>query len=110
MKNFIEQGHTINFTLAGTVAAGDPIVIGKFVGIAVNGGVSGDVIAVKLTGVYEVIKKGTDVLAAGDLVYWDTTPGEATSTASANFFMGHVFEAAGNGVLKVKVRLSQATA
>lgn len=55
-QNFIESGDIKDFTLSGTVASGAVVEIGSMVGVALGSGVSGDTVAVALTGVFEVAK------------------------------------------------------
>lgn len=89
----------------GTVASGDVVKTGSVVGVAINGGGSGDTISVAVCGVYSVKKKTTDVVAQGTALYWDAGNSEMTVTSTSNTLAGYAWEAAGNGVTSVNIRL-----
>lgn len=76
MQNKLAAGTKIEVTLGATVAAGDVVQVGKILGVAVNGGDSGDVIAVDLTGAYR-LSKASVAITKGDPVYWDIADKEA---------------------------------
>lgn len=105
MKNFVQEGDVLHVTLSGTVASGDVVKAGSVIGVATTSGVSGDVIAVAVEGVFNVAKKSTDTPSQGAALYWDDTNKEMTTTSTSNTLAGYAWEAAGNGDTKVKVRL-----
>jgi predicted RecA/RadA family phage recombinase len=105
-KKFIQPGEAIDYTASGTLAAGAVVVMGVRIGIVLNDMVSGDVGAVRVTGVWELAKLSTDVIAQGALVYWDTSPGEITTTSAGNTLAGYAIEAAGNGTTTCKVKIN----
>lgn len=104
MKNFIQEGEVIDVTLSGTITSGDVVVAGSLVGVAQISGVSGDVIPVKLCGVYE-LAKATGALTQGAQVYWDNSAKKVTTTASGNTLMGYAWRAAASGDATAQVRL-----
>ena len=74
MKNAIGSGDIVEVTLAGTVASGAPVQIGQMFGLAMEAGVSGDVIAIARVGVFDQVpKNNTEAFTDGQLVYWDGT-------------------------------------
>ncbi len=105
--NRLQDGETIDITLSGTVVSGAVALIGNLVGIYTKAGVSGDVVAVAVTGVWSVTKIGSQAWTVGDLIYWATSPGEFTTVATANFRAGVAIEAVagGAGDTTGKVRL-----
>lgn len=105
-KKFIQPGEAIDYTAGATLASGDVVVMGARIGIVLNDMVSGDVGAVRVTGVWELAKLSTDVIAQGALVYWDTTPGEITTTVGSNVVAGYAIEAAGSGTTTCKVKIN----
>lgn len=107
MKSFVQNGSTLTYEIpsATTIAAGDVLVIGEFVGIAVNGGTATDKIAVNLEGVYNLTLKSSVDVTQGDKLYWDSTPGEITKTVT-DVFIGTAFEDALGAGGEVLVKLA----
>ncbi len=114
MKNYIQPGNTIDWTVTGAaVVSGQTIVIGTIVGVAVTDGAVGETIAVTVEGVF-LIPKATAAIGLGVAVYWDADgdpvggtagSGAATATDTANTLMGKAIEAAAGGTATVKVKL-----
>lgn len=105
-----DDGSVIDVTLTGTVSSGDPAAFGNIVGIYQNDGVSGDVVAFKVTGVHSVTKTGSQAWTVGELIYLDTSPLEFTNVATANFRAGiaTIAVAGGAGDTTGEVRLDGA--
>lgn len=71
---YVQPGQTIDYTLTGTVTSGDIVPLKHCIGIALKSGVSGDVIAVAIEGVFENVAKVTAaVFVVGEKLLWDTT-------------------------------------
>lgn len=98
MKNFIQVGDVLDHTPAGAVASGAVVVIGARVGIAVANIAAGETGPLRVKGVVELAKLGTDAPAQGALLYWDATNSRLTTTASGNVLAGYAAKAAGSGV------------
>jgi predicted RecA/RadA family phage recombinase len=105
-QNFIQDGKVISVTLGGTVAAGAVVVVGSMVGIALVGGVNGDVISVMLEGVFELTKDAPLVISQGDEVFWNVTNSEVTKTAT-DTPLGIAVAGAAEAATKVIVKLHQ---
>lgn len=73
--NYVQEGNVIPFTLAGTVAAGAVVKVGQTLGVALEGGGSGDVIQVALSGVFTCPKVSAAVIKAGEKLVWDVSAG-----------------------------------
>lgn len=71
--NYVQPGDVIPFTLAGTVAANSVVKVGQTLGVALEGGASGDVIQVALTGVFTCPKVSAAVIKAGEKLVWDAS-------------------------------------
>jgi len=106
MNTRVQSGATIDFTLAGTVAAGDGILIGTagIVGVCTTDGVSGDTIAVAVEGVYTMAMDVADTVAQGEPLYWDDGNSRWTTVAAASKFAGICWEDATTQTT-VKVKL-----
>lgn len=109
MKNFIEEGKTIDYTVADeAVASSEIVVVGDMAGVAVTGGEPGDTIAVAVEGVYE-LPKGSGALAQGKKAYVNVaeeTGKTIVGAASGNTFIGYVWAAAAAGDSTVAVKLN----
>lgn len=103
---YIQPGEVIDHTPGSDVAAGAIVVMGVRVGVALAAIAANAAGAVQVSGVFELPKLSTDVIAQGALVYWDTTPGEMTTTSAGNTLAGYAVAAAGNGTTTVKVKLN----
>jgi predicted RecA/RadA family phage recombinase len=106
MKNYIQKGEVINYTVPAdtTIASGALVIVGDLPGVAVSSGVTGDVIAVSLEGVYE-LPKASGAINQGVKVYWSAANSNVTTTATSNTLIGYAFEAAASGDTTAMVRL-----
>lgn len=94
--NQIAEGRVIERTLGGTVAAGAVVAMRTSIGIALKGGVSGDVIPVAVQGRFTVPKVSAAVFAQGEKLLWDTSAGafdDDAATPAAGDIMGAVVAA-----------------
>lgn len=107
--NHIQEGKIMTWTngTEAAVAAGDVVVIGLFVGIALGNIGVGAVGEVAVDEVWEVPKNNNLVIAQGDDLYWDVADGEVNKTAEDNYYMGLAFVAAAQTATTVKVKLGQ---
>jgi predicted RecA/RadA family phage recombinase len=106
MKNFFQIGDVLDYTAVAAVAAGAVVVMGVRIGIAVNAIAAGDTGPVRVKGVVELAKLGTDVVAQGALLYWDADDFRLTTTASGNTLAGYAAKAAGNGATTAWLHLN----
>jgi predicted RecA/RadA family phage recombinase len=106
MKNYIQEGDTLNFTANEAITAGQMILVTGVVGVAINDVASGAVGVLATKGVFEVAKEGTDAPSQGQILYYNATNKTATVTASTNKVIGYAWTAAASGDSTVQVRLS----
>ncbi len=106
MKNYIASGKMLTIAAAAALVSGQGVLTGGLLGVAVTDAASGDEVALQTEGVFEMDKLTTDVMAVGDLLYWDDGNSRWTKTTTGNYQVGTCVEAAGNGATKVKVKLS----
>ncbi len=108
---FVQDGHSIDYTPASDVTAGDVVVQGELVGVA-KLDIATDVLgALAVSGVFD-FPKATGVGAgidAGANVYWDVADTEAKedSESGANKLIGKTVAAAGDDDATARARLSQ---
>ena len=116
-KYFVGEGDTINHTLAGTVSAGDMIAIGKLLGVCLSDGVSGDVIAVSISGVWDLPAVTGAAFTKGQTVTFDLSAGliddAAATPASGDLTLGCVvmetLTASAGDLVQVKLNVSTNT-
>ncbi len=71
---FVQPGAIIDVPITATIASGDVVVLKHIIGIALKSGVSGDVIAVGIEGVFNNVPKVTAaVFVVGEKLIWDTS-------------------------------------
>jgi predicted RecA/RadA family phage recombinase len=119
MKNPKRDGKTFEFVVASTArVAGTLDCVGNIVGIHAKDAAIGETAVLMLEGVYrDILKVTTDVVAAGDPLYFDiANAGGGSATArltkalggsGVNRFAGVADIAAGNGVTKVDLILGK---
>ena len=106
MKNFVQRGENITVTAAAVAASGAGVKVGSLFGIASGDAAIGDPLVLVTTGVFEMPKVGTDEFTLGAAVYWRSSDGLVTTTASGNTKVGVAVEAVGNPSASVRVRLN----
>lgn len=106
-KNYVEEGDEIGITAGAAYSAGDVNVSdGVLPGVMLTDAANGGKGTLKINGVFQLAKLGTDTFAVGDAVYWDATNGYCTVTATSNTLIGKAFEAAGSGTTTMNVLLN----
>ena len=108
MRNYIQPGDRITVTAVAAANSGDGVLVGSLFGIAFGDAGIGDGLTLATTGVFNMAKPSTDVLAVGDPVYWDDGAGLATADDDTgnNPLVGVAVTAAGNPSSAVNVRLN----
>lgn len=110
MKNFLQPGHSIDVPApTGGSVSGMPVIIGSLIGIASVTAAELAMIAIQVTGCYELPKVSAQAWAIGAKIYWDATAKLATTTASANTLIGVAIEPAANPSTVGSVRLGPTT-
>jgi predicted RecA/RadA family phage recombinase len=100
MKSFIQTGDVITITApTGGVASGAGVLIGSLFGVAAATAAEGDPLEIATTGVYELPKDPTAVLAIGDPVAWDDTAKQVDAPGAGLYPIGIATKAAGSGVV-----------
>lgn len=107
-QNYIEPGDVFEYTVPAstTIASGDGVIIGDTFGVALGKGVTGDVIAVSVCGVY-TLPKATGAISVGAKVYWDASAKKITATdaSGANKLAGYAFASELSAATTVRVKL-----
>lgn len=105
----ISSGEMVDYTPTADVAAGQVVVQGDLVGVALSAISANTLGALAVAGVFDVAKDAATVFSAGAKVFWDDTNNLAVTTdgGGTNKLVGKAVAAAGNGPTLVRVRLSQ---
>lgn len=110
MKNFIQNGRTLDVSLDADVTSGDVVKKGVLVGVAAVSGLAGETIAVDVEGVFNLPVLSTDVVAVGDQLYWDADNSHMTKTDTSDTKAGYATGTSANGVVTVDIRLTPGAA
>jgi len=107
MKNFVQEGKSLNFTAGATYSSGDPVVLGAIMGIVAGDVASGDVGVAMVEGVMSVSKVSAEEWVYGDRIYWDASAAKFTNVLDTDVtFAGIAVEAAANPSSTGKVLLN----
>lgn len=121
MNNYISKGDNFKVVLGNgqtAVAVGAPLVVGNIVGIVASltrnnqtvfvgqASAEGDEAIVATTGIFEVAKAGSLVIAAGDALYFDVADDNVNKTAVGNTLMGYAVTPALSAATTVEVMLA----
>lgn len=72
-KTYQGEGNIINVVLGADATAGVPIVIGTLLGVPITDGLSGETIAVAISGVYDLPAVNGAAFIAGQFITWDVS-------------------------------------
>lgn len=103
---YIAPGNIIQLTAPEAISANEVVKVGQIIGMSIASADNGDPVQVAVVGIFTFPCKSTDVVAAGELLYWDATNDQLTKTASGNTLVGYAVGASANGVTTVDVKLT----
>ena len=103
----VQVGRVIDYTNDGAdpIAVGDVVPMTTFCGVAEVDIPVGEMGAVAITEVWEVPCIPNVALAPGELVYWNPTSKQATSTPTDNVQLGVCIMPKVNGQTRVRVKI-----
>lgn len=110
--NAVQAGNVIDYTAGANISAGDVVVIGNIIGVAINDIANGATGSVATRGVFTVPKVSGAVIAQGESLVWDVSAGkfdDSEAPPDAGDIIGAAacaWEAAGNGVTSFDVYLT----
>lgn len=96
MKNFIQEGDTLDVTSGSNVVSGQLVILGSLIGVATTTALAGTSFALKTSGVFELPKNSAEAWTIGEKLYWDATDGWVTATSTSNTQLGVASEVAAN--------------
>lgn len=103
---YVQPGEVIDYTAGANIASGQVVLMTARIGVALAAIANGATGPVQVSGVFNIAKLSTDVVAQGALLYWDNSNSRLTTTASGNTLAGYAVAAAGNGVATVNIKLN----
>ena len=111
-NNYIQPGDVLSYIATANIVSGQVMVIGAVLGVSLDAGVPGDLISVKVSGVFELPKALAAVINQGESVVWDVSAGAFDShiaTPATGDVYGApalAFESAGTGASTLLVKLT----
>lgn len=106
MKNYIQDGETVDMTATADVTSGQGVKKGVLFGVAVASVKSGETMSLKTTGCVSLPKVNAQAWAEGAAVYWDNGNGRCTTASAGNLLIGCALAAAANPSAEGTVRLN----
>lgn len=106
MRNYVQPGDVVTVPAPAAVASGDGVLVGGLFGIAGTDAASGDLVEIKLVGVYDMPKTSAQAWTVGADIYWDDGAGVATTVSTDNTLIGKAVEVAENPSGTGRVRLN----
>lgn len=97
MKNYVQDGDVVRVTAPATVASGAGVLVGALFGVAVHDAASGAEVEIATSGVYDLVKAGSQAWTVGAAIYWDNTAKNCTTTVGSNTLIGKAIQAVGSG-------------
>ncbi len=106
MKNQVQDGDVITVTAPYAVTSGQGVKVGAALfGIASGDAANGATLELQMEGVFDVTALSTDVVAVGDVLYWDDTNRRLTTTSSSHMTAGVAVAAKASGVAVARIML-----
>lgn len=98
MKNFVQSGQTLSWTVAAVIAAGAGVLLGGTVfGVSAGNYAIGETGEAVVEGVF-TLPKAAVVSTAFQAAYWDNAAKLVTNVASGNTLIGFFTEGSASGV------------
>lgn len=109
MKNFVQEGTTIDYTnaISAAISSGSMFLLVDTVAVACTDIANPGSGAIALEGVFTIPKAAPLVIAAGDKLYWDDTNKVLNKTSSGNTFAGFATAPAVSAATTVNVKLAR---
>lgn len=101
MKNYVQNGKSLDVIASAAYSSGELVIEGSIVGVAVADIASGDTGAIAAYGVYSFEKEAAATLVQGDVAYYDTATKKLTAT-NTDPAVGYVVKVDGN-IVHLKV-------
>ena len=88
MKNFVQEGHALDFVADAAVKAGVPVLIGVILVVPATNAAAGQTYSGWIEGVYTLPCQAQAWAGPGLALYWDAANNRVTTTAAGNTKIG----------------------
>ncbi|MGE0715643.1 MAG: DUF2190 family protein [Alphaproteobacteria bacterium] len=105
-KNYVQPGDVVTLTAPRTITPGKVVKVGQIIGVAVNGGTSGQACQVALGGVWTIDKATGVPFAQGAAIQWDDSAHAAKAATTGNTYLGVAIVAATSAQTSVTALLN----
>lgn len=111
MKNYVNQGCTVDYTAGADITSGAVVALGNQIGVAVDDIANGETGVLRLDGVFTLPKVSAADIAQGESVIWDSSASafdDNQATPATGDISGCcvAVAAAGNGETTVDVKIN----
>jgi predicted RecA/RadA family phage recombinase len=96
MKNYIQEGDSLTVTASYDRTSGQGMLVGAMFGVVMADVLSGGTVAMAREGVFDLTKVSAQAWTQGEIIYWDDSAKECTTTATSNTPIGFAALAAAN--------------
>lgn len=97
MKTYVSSGEVITVAAPYAVASGAGALVGTLFGVAQNAAANAAPVALVTTGVFDLVKVGSQAWTVGAAIYWDDTNKRCTTVTTSNTLIGKAVLAVGSG-------------
>jgi predicted RecA/RadA family phage recombinase len=97
MKNYVQEGDIVVVSAPYDRSSGQGAQVGQLFGVCTGDALSGADVALKVCGVFDLNKIGSQAWTVGQLIYWDNTNKRCTNVATGNLLIGVAVAAVDNG-------------
>ncbi len=104
--SYTAEGRVLPYVAGAAITSGDVLVISTLIGVAIDDIANGSTGPAQVAGVFTLTCLATDVVAQGDLLYWDAGNSRLTTTASTHVLAGKAYTASANGVATCAIMLN----
>lgn len=109
-RNYVGPGDKFRGTAPYALTSGQGALVGAIFGVAQNDAANGAEVVLDTTGVYDITKEPSLVIAVGVRVFWDNTNRRITTTTTGNWMVGFAWAAAAGADATVRVKLDRGPA
>jgi predicted RecA/RadA family phage recombinase len=102
---YVQKGDSVDYTPSENILAGDVKIIADLVGVAKLDIAAGELGALAVVGVFDVVKAEVEI-AAGTVVFWDAGAKKATTVQGSNHYLGKAVASATEDDENVRVLLN----
>lgn len=109
MKNFVQEGNTLDYTnaISAAITSGAMFLLVDTVAVACTDIANPGTGAIALEGIFTIPKAAPLAIVVGDKLYWDDTNKVLNKTASGNTFAGFAASVAASAATTVNVKLAR---